>query len=316
MKAVVTGATGFVGRALVEELLRLNWDVECLCRTTATAARPGVICRQGDLLDPEGLANAVRQSDGASALFHLAAALPTHVPTPDDATYLRANTLASVRLFDAAMEAGIEHVVYASSISVIGAPTCLPITESHPIAPLSSYAISKLAGELHAEAFRRTRGLIVTSLRIPSPYGPGMSAGSVLPRFVQSAMRGDDLTWFGSGKRSQNFIHTRDLATVLVQAAAQRTGGVFNIGGAESISMRALAELVIELIPGTESVARPAGKSDPQEDQRWELDLSRAKEILGYAPSVPLREGLAQYVASVVKKEGIGASGADLGHSR
>jgi nucleoside-diphosphate-sugar epimerase len=302
MKAIVTGASGFVGRALVDELLRLGWEVECLCRTMLAGARQRVSCRHGDLLNPDALADAVRQSGGASALFHLAAALPTHVPTPDDATYLRANTLASVRLFEAANQAGIGHVVYASSISVIGAPTQVPVKESHPLAPLSSYAISKLAGEMHAEAFRRTRGMNVTSLRIPSPYGPGMSGGSVLPRFVQLALKGDDLTWFGTGSRSQNFVHSRDLARVLILAATQSRGGIFNVGGAESISMRDLAELVIELVPGTASTARPAGKPDPQEDQRMELDLGRAREELGYVPSVSFGEGLAGYIASVMEK--------------
>lgn len=316
MKAIVTGATGFVGRALVEELLRLGWDVECLCRKAVPSERRGVTCRRGDLLDPEGLAEAVRQSGGASALFHLAAVLPTHVPTPDDATYLRANVLSSVRLFDAALEAGIERVVYASGISVIGAPTHLPITESHPLAPLSPYLISKLGGELHAERFRRTLGLNITSLRIASPYGPGMNIGSVLPRFVQAVLKGEDLTWFGSGARSQNFVHASDLTQAFVRSAAHSGGGVFNVGGAESISMRALAGLVIELVPRTASVARAAGKPDPQENQRWDLDLFRAREQLGYVPSVSLRQGLAQYIASVAEKEGTSARGADLGHSR
>ena len=316
MLAIVTGATGFVGRVLVEELLRLGWDVECLCRKVVPAERRGVTCRRGDLLDPEGLVEAVRQSRGVSALFHLAAALPTHVPTPDDATYLRANVLSSVRLFDAALEAGIGRVVYASSISVIGEPVHLPVAESHPLAPLSAYSISKLSAELHAERFRRTRGLSVTSLRITSPYGPGMSRGSVLPRFVQSALRGEDLTWFGTGARSQNFVHASDLAQALVRSAAHPGGGVFNAGGPESITMRDLAALVIDLVPGTASVARAAGKPDPQEEQRWVLDPVRARNQLGYVPSVPLRQGLAQYIASVAKEEGTSACGADLGHSR
>lgn len=302
MKGIVTGGSGLIGRSLVSELLHRGWEVDCLGRG-AGSARAGVRYLRADLLDLQAVSNALRDSGGASVLFHLAAALPHHVPPPDAETYLRANVLSSLHLFEQAQLLGVGRVVHASSMSVIGVPTRLPITESHPLCPLSSYAISKLASEFHAERLRRTRDLNVASLRISSVYGPGMSGDSVLPRFVRCALDGSDLAWFGSGARTQNFVHVEDVTRALLLAAVAGARGVFTVGGERSIGMRALAELVVRLVPGTSSAARPAGRLDPQDDERWELDLGRARTELGYVPSVPLEEGLARYIASLADRK-------------
>ncbi|HSE65819.1 MAG TPA: NAD(P)-dependent oxidoreductase [Gemmatimonadales bacterium] len=296
MRAVVTGGTGLIGRALVAELCRLGWEVDCLGRHPPEAPRPGVRHHQVDLNQPASLTAGIRASKDASALFHLAAVMPHHSPAPDDAEYVRANVLASLEIFRAAMEWGIERVVYASGVSVIGTPAQQPVTESHPTAPRSAYTISKLGGELFAEYLRNTRGLKVTSLRLASPYGPGMSPSSVLPRFAMAALRGLPLTWFGSGSRSQNFVHVTDAANACMLAATRGAGGVYNIGGPESISMKALAQLLVDLTPGTGSSATASGRADPQEDERWEVSLTRARDELGYVPAVRLRDGLKDYL--------------------
>src|SRR4051812_18670907 len=102
MKAVVTGGSGFVGRALVADLLKNGWDVDCLSRR-APGSTGSLTYRRADLCDPDGMADALRACGAAEALFHLAAALPTHRPVPDGGLYVRANEIASMRLFDAAL---------------------------------------------------------------------------------------------------------------------------------------------------------------------------------------------------------------------
>jgi UDP-glucose 4-epimerase len=153
VKAVVTGASGFVGESLVTELVRRGWDVECLGRRRP-APRPGVAWHMADLGNPAGFASALRARGKGAVLFHLAAAMPTHRPAPDDDMLVRANVLSPLRLFQEAVEMGIPRVVFASSISVIGTAKSLPITEEHPVCPISSYAITKLGGELYAEMLR------------------------------------------------------------------------------------------------------------------------------------------------------------------
>ena len=305
MKAIITGGTGLIGRALVSELRRLDWDVDCLSRHPPAVSEAGVTYHSADLRDPASLSAGVKRNRGASALFHLAAAMPSHDAAFSDGAYIQANTLSSLQLFQAALECGIERVVYASGVSVIGAPTQLPITEAHPVAPRSAYAISKLGGELFAEYLRETCGLRVTSLRISSPYGPGMSQASVLPRFAIAALHGKKVTWFGSGGRSQNFVHARDVARALVQAATSHAFGVYNIGGPESTSMQDLARLLVELTPDTGSSAGAAGSPDPQENERWVLSLTHTREELGYVPSVSLRDGLREYLDSLREGHGV-----------
>lgn len=317
MKAVVTGGTGFIGTSLVAELLRRGWDVECLSRRVPASSTGLVKYRSADLCDPPGMAAALCACGDVSVLFHLAAALPTHTPAPDNEMYVRANVLAPLRLFERALEMGVGRVVFASTVTVIGEPTERPIVESHRTKPTSSYAVTKLGGEHHAETLRQTRGLRIASLRISSCYGPEMNQESVVPKFARAAVKGERLAWFGSGNRSQNFVHVKDVTRALLLAAEGTATGVFNITGPESISMRALALLMVSLVPGTASAAEAANVPDPEEDQRWEFEASRAKAELGYAPAIALREGLADYVHCMAHAEQArDARGAHLGHSR
>jgi nucleoside-diphosphate-sugar epimerase len=306
VKAAVTGASGFVGRWLVEALLQEGWDVDAISRR-ALPPRKGVRSFPADLSDPPGYGAVLRACGPVDVLFHLAAARPTHRPAPDDEAMVRANALSALRLFEEALEMRTPRVVFASSISVIGTPAELPVTERHSLAPRASYAVSKLAGEMYAELIRATRGLSIASLRLTSCYGPGMGVDSVLPYFVQSALDGRRVAWFGEGGRTQNFLHVKDAARAFMLAARSTAVGVFHIGGPESVSMRDLAEMVVALT-GSRAAAGAAGKPDPQEAHRWELDLRHAAAALGYVPAVRIREGLEEYIAH--------AAGVDLRHSR
>lgn len=303
MKAVVTGGTGFIGRSLVSELLGRGWEVECLSRRPSSSPSDRLTFRKADLAGPDGAAAALRACGDVGVLFHLGAALPTQIPAPDPEAYVRANAIASLRLFETALAMGVRRVVFTSSVTVIGEPVERPIVESHPANPTSAYAATKLAGERHAETLRQTRGLGIASLRIASCYGPGMHEASVLPRFARAAIRGERLAWFGSGRRTQNFVHVKDVVRAILLAAAGDAAGVFNITGPESISMRALAELTVTLGPATSSVAQPANVPDPHDDQRWEFDAGKAASLLGYTPAISVREGLADYLGALTRAD-------------
>ena len=303
MKAVVTGGTGFVGSALVSELVRQGWRVECLCRRRPAVGAPAVTYHEADCRDSGALTAAFRRCGEGATLFHLAAALPTHQPTPDTETLRQVNALAPLRLFEAALAMGVPRIVHASSVTVIGTPSLRPIVESAPASPISPYAASKLEGERHAEHLRESAGLNIASLRISSCYGPGMNEASVLPTFVRAAISNQPLTWFGTGARSQNFVHVGDVVRAFLLAAESRATGVFNITGPESISMKRLAELVVRLVPGTASTAAAAGVADPAEDIRWEFDGSRARMALGYTPATGVVEGITGYADSMMRAQ-------------
>ncbi len=293
MRALVTGATGFIGRHLVLELRRRGWDVVCAVRTCVNPSDPGIQCIHADLLHPSSF----QLDDIAGSidtLFHFAAQLPSKdIPA---AQYLTANCLATARLLETSARSSIKSVVYASSLPVIGKPEQIPITEDHSTRPRHPYHLSKLCGEMACEMERRVTGRMITTLRITSPYGPGMSS-SVLARFVDRALSSEDVQWIASGSRAQNFVHVSDVVNATLLAAEKRTPGVYNVGGAETITMQDLARLVVRLAAGSGSKASSADGLDPEEEYRWEVDLGRSESCLGYRPKISLEQGLLDYIA-------------------
>ncbi len=283
--ALVTGATGFVGRALAARLLAEGWAVSALVRDPARLP-DGVEGIAGDLARPETL-TVDRDYD---ALFHLAAQLPA-----PDADFRTCNVEATQALLSAAGRAGVARFVYMSSISVIGAPIETPVGEDHPIAPNNPYSDSKLAAEQACVAAYEG-GQSAVSLRLTSPYGPGMAKGTVLPIFVGRALRGEPLTWHGAGSRAQDFVHVDDVAAGCIAAAeATAPGPLYNLASGNATTMRSLAETIAVQ---TGASATASGQPDPQDGVRWDISIDRARDELGYAPRVAFADGLAGYIAS------------------
>jgi nucleoside-diphosphate-sugar epimerase len=138
-----------------------------------------------------------------------------------------------------------------------------------------------------------------TSLRIAAPYGPGQRTRTVLPIFVEQALRGGPVRYHGSGRRTQTFVHETDVARAFLAALAAPVGfGVLNVAGAEAVAMRALAVMVAEEAHLGAAAAQPSGASDPEERVRVVLSVRLARERLGWEPAVALRDGVATLLAA------------------
>lgn len=270
----------------------------CMVRRKVQVSDPAVSLLQVDLLQPDLLEITTAQVGSVDVVFHMGAIMSQHA-TDDPGQLMLANGAATTRLLQAAIKMSARTFVYASGITVIGKPERLPILETHPLQPTHPYHLSKLCGELACEQVRRTEGLRVTSLRITSPYGPGKTDNSVLTRFVKRALASESLNWFGTGQRTQNFVHVKDIVQACLKASETQAPGVYNVGGQESISMENLARLVQRLTPGCTSKVCEADALDPQEDYLWEVSLSKAREGLGYIPQIPIEQGLREYIESV-----------------
>jgi UDP-glucose 4-epimerase len=296
MRCLVTGGTGFIGRQLVHTLNELGHEVICLVRQPLLSPRAGIEVVVGDLLDRD-LGDVLERKVGQiDIVFHAGAILPAAAPA-DPALFLDANGTATLRLLEFCRRREVTKFTYLSSISVIGVPGHTPVDEAHSLLPTNPYSLGKLVGELACNVYRSASSDIA-SLRVTSPYGPGMPRSTVLPRFVDQALQRGLVTWYGSGSRSQDFIHVDDVVAACVWTLNNGVTGTFNLAAGTPTSMRELAEMIVENVP--EAQALSAEQSDPQEDMRWEIEVEAARR-LGFEAKISLANGLEDYIKSITE---------------
>jgi UDP-glucose 4-epimerase len=292
MRALVTGATGFIGRHLVQALLDSGWSVCCMVRRRIAPRVAAVDQVAGDLLHPEQWRIDRDKVGTIDAVFHCAALLPVEGRTGSDLVIV--NGWATVKLLEACGALGIGRFVYLSSISVVGTPETTPIDERHPLHPATPYALGKAIGELACET-ARYQGMKVTVLRLTSPYGWGMAQHTVLPFFLRRATEGLPLTWHGSGTRAQDFIHVSDVVAACLRAVQTDQARLYCLGSGTATTMRALAEQIAATMPGVR--AHGSDQADPQESVSWRVDISALRRDLGFQPRVALPEGIREMLA-------------------
>jgi UDP-N-acetylglucosamine/UDP-N-acetyl-alpha-D-glucosaminouronate 4-epimerase len=303
MRALVTGGAGFIGSHLVDALLARGDDVIVL-DNLATGRLDNVAGAaafvEGDVADPGAVATAV---EGCEVVFHQAAlgsvARSVDHPLASDESNVR-GTLA---VLDGARRAGARRVVLASSSSVYGGARRVPTPESAPLAPRSPYAVTKLAGEHYARVHGELHGLETVALRYFNVFGPRQRLdgpyAAVIPLFVDALLRGEPPVLHGDGGQSRDFTYVADAVQANLRAAAAPAdacaGRAFNVGRGESVTLLDLLGLVAGEV-GVRAVAVHAA-ARPGDVRRSHADIGAARRDLGYAPTVPLAEGLARTVA-------------------
>lgn len=301
---LVTGGAGFIGSHIALTLAASGARVrvlddfssgrrENLCDASEqTAANIEVIC--GDLRDAEAVALAARDVD---AIFHegAIASVPRSVAEPE--TTLDVNIKGTLNVLEGARHAGVRRVVIASSSAIYGDTPTLPLSERMPPRPMSPYAAHKLCAEQLCEVYGRLYGLETVALRYFNVFGPRQDPNSeysaVIPRFAAKLRAGERPIVFGDGEQTRDFIHISDVvrANLLAARVPEAAGGVYNIGGGERISLNQLLAIASDLL-GKD--ARPDYQAPRPGDIRDSVaDISRAREALGFSPSMPFRDGLA-----------------------
>jgi nucleoside-diphosphate-sugar epimerase len=232
-------------------------------------------------------------------VFHLAALGSVPRSLEDPATTIAVNVAGTANVFAAAREAGAQRVVYASSSSVYGDSETLPKREGEEGTPLSPYALSKVMNEQLAATFARSFGQQLVGLRFFNIYGPRQSPNgpyaAVVPRFVAAARHGEPMEIHGDGEQSRDFTYVSDAVEAALLAAgapAEACGRAYNVAGGERVTMNELAARLAALAG---SAAPPLHVAPRPGDVRHSLaDLTAARERLGYAPRVPVVEGLSR----------------------
>jgi UDP-glucose 4-epimerase len=294
---LVTGGCGFIGSHLCSALRARGDTVRVLDDlSTGSAANlaPGAKLLLGDVNQPLALREAMA---GVDACFHLAAIASVERGVTEWLTTHRTNLSATIAVMDAARLARVP-VVYASSAAIYGQQAALPLEETARPAPLSAYGADKLGCEQHAKVAGHVHGLPTMGLRFFNVFGPRQDPASpysgVISIFCDRLQQGLPLRLYGDGGQTRDFIYVGDVVAALLQAMRRAcvTAPVCNVCTGHAVSVLELAELVAELC-GTEA------KFVAMEARRGEIRDSvgspqLARQILGVAATVSLRQGLAE----------------------
>jgi UDP-glucose 4-epimerase len=305
VKAVVTGAAGFIGSHLVERLLAEGHEVlgidafvdyypravkEANLRAARNGSGPRFRLVEGALqaLDLAPLLA------GADQVYHLAAQAGVRASWGKEfERYTEYNVLGTQRLLEAAVQAGRPRVVYASSSSVYGDSEALPLREDSPCRPVSPYGVTKLAAEHLCHLYVRNLGLPVVSLRYFTVYGPRQRPDMAFHRFLKAARDGAPLTLYGDGLQTRDFTFVDDiLAATRAAAESGRPGAAYNVGGGERVALNDVIDLIGQVTGRPLQVEREDAQKGDMRDTF--ADTEAARRDLGFRPTVALREGLAQ----------------------
>jgi UDP-glucose 4-epimerase len=300
-RILLTGGSGFLGAMVIERLLQhkaktgLGYEIRSLDLTPSHVE--GISHNIGSVLDVTDLSRVMR---GCDVVVHLAALLGVKRTEERRLDCLQINIQGTMNVLNSCALENVKKVVFASSSEVYGDQTKLPIAEDNPVNPKSIYAITKLAGEEFTRAYAERYGMQHTILRFFNAYGPGQVGQFVISRFVKAVSEDKSPLLIGTGEQVRAFCYGSDIAEGVVKSIfSERTDGhTINIGNdTEPVSMRELAERVIK-IAGKDHL-KPRLASDDESDRTPERDIQRrlpsltkARELLGYEPSVTLDEGI------------------------
>lgn len=315
MRALVTGAAGFVGSHLVERLMRDGVDVVALDCMTPYYDLGQKRSNVADLIDAgiEILDTDLTTDDlapvlnGVEVVFHQAGQPGVRASWDAFDSYVEHNVLATERLLRAARDAGVGRLVYASSSSVYGDADRYPTRETDLPKPKSPYGVTKLAAEHLVSLFARNFGLPTVALRYFTVFGPRQRPDMAMHRLVHSAITGDPFPLFGTGEQIRDFTYVDDVVEANIKAAtaAIESEAVFNIAGGGSVTLSEVIAIVERLTGRQIPIERTAAQKG--DVHRTGGSIERAATVLEWTPQVSVEEGLEHQVAWHVRKE----SGAD-----
>lgn len=299
---LITGGAGFVGSHLCRALASASVAVRVL--DDFSTGRPeniegvAVECIEGSVLDEETVR---RISHGVSVVFHLAAMVLVPESVADPERCAMVNVIGAQRVLRAAADAGARRFLFAGSAAAYGGEPTLPSLESHPVDAWSPYAASKIAGEQFTAAAARTGAISTASLRFFNIYGPRQDPRSpyaaAICAFAERLRTGSPITIFGDGKQTRDFVSVHDIVRAnLLAATTERplAGEIINIGAGRAVTLLE----VVEVMQRATGARVPVEHAPPRAgDVRHSMAcIDRARDLLGYEPTVSLDEGLAETV--------------------
>jgi UDP-glucose 4-epimerase len=302
---LVTGGAGFIGSNIVENLMKNKQTVRVL-DNFSTGKRDNVYpfadqvqVIEGDIRSYHVVREAV---EGVDFILHQAALPSVPRSIKDPITSNEVNVTGTLHILNAARDAGVKRLVYASSSSIYGDLEVLPKTEDMLPKPLSPYAVSKMAGEKYCKVFTQLYGLETVALRYFNVFGPRQDPTSqysaVIPKFVSAMLKGDAPVIYGDGEQSRDFTFVENVVHANLLACEERvedvSGEVFNVACGKRITLNVLVRTLNSIL-GTDIQPEYA---DPRPgDVKHSLaNIGKAQQFLEYTPQVDFRKGLEKVV--------------------
>ena len=306
---LVTGGAGFVGSHVVDAYLDAGYRVVVLDDLSSgkrANLRDDVPFYEADLNDPSVVE--ILRSEGVRWINHHAAQIDVRHSVADPIHDARINIQGLLNLLEAAVETGVEGVVFVSSGGVVyGEPTKLPVDEEYPKGPLSPYGVSKLASEYYLYYYHRVHGLPYVALRYGNVYGPRQDPhgeAGVVAIFSGLLLEGKTPTIFGDGEQLRDYVYVGDVAQANLRSQSQLEGGLdppsaldepaYNVGTGQGTSVNELFHQLAS-ITGFDGAADD-GPERAGELRRIYLDIGKAERELGWRPETSLEEGLRRTV--------------------
>ncbi|MBB29585.1 MAG: LPS biosynthesis protein WbpP [Gemmatimonadetes bacterium] len=303
MNCLVTGGAGFIGSNLTKALLTSGHTVRILDNfSTGRRGNLGpyqerVELIEGDLRSYHIVHEAVRDIE---VVFHQGALPSVPRSINDPITTNQVNVEGTLNILDAAKGSGVRRVIYASSSSIYGENPTLPKQEDMTPLPISPYAVAKLAGEKYCQAFTRSFGLETVGLRYFNVFGAGQDPKSqyaaVIPLFITAFLDGGRIQIHGDGEQSRDFTYIDNVVQANLKAAVAEgaAGEVFNVACGERTSLNQILDYLRKV---TEvDVDLEYGPDRPGDVKHSLADISKARDILDYNPTVSAQEGLRRSV--------------------
>jgi len=295
---LVTGGAGFIGSHIVDRLIANNYRVRVLDNLSTGSltnierhlGRKHFQFIKGDITSPPVLRRVLK---GVKVVFHEAAITSVPGSVADPVFTNEVNTTGTLRLLEASANCKVQRLIYASSSSIYGEQGKLPIKEDTVPDPMSPYAVSKLAAEKYCLVFDKLRRLETVCLRYFNVYGPRQGYGAysgVVRIFEDRLKRGSPPIVYGDGGQTRDFVSVHDVvrANMLAMSVDKAAGEVFNIGSGLRVSIRELAEMMIQ---ANGKGLRPVFRQPRLGDVRHSCaNIEKAHRMLGYSPEVTLRD--------------------------
>jgi dTDP-glucose 4,6-dehydratase len=306
MQILITGAEGFIGSHLTEELVKLGHTVRAFVLYNSynswgwldhcpEEVKGHFEVFTGDIRDPYGVREAMK---GCEVVMHLAALIAIPYSYHSPATYVDTNVTGTLNILQAARDLGITKVIQTSTSEVYGTARFVPITEDHPLQGQSPYSATKIAADQLAYSFYAAFNLPVVIVRPFNTYGPRQSARAVIPTIITQIAQGQRQIRLGAVSPTRDFNYVKDTVMGFIAALSANLcfGEVINLGSNFEISIGETAQLIAEVLNADIEIITDEVRMRPaqSEVERLWADNSKAKRLLDWTPKYGGREGFRQ----------------------